>query len=1004
MKTQFYVLIFLLLFTTLYSIDPHLKVYTVEDGMPTHIIYDAAQDKDGFMWFATDKGLMKYDGAEWEIDFETRDDNQFKFIKTDANGNLWAIPHKVGQIYRYTEPGIWNPFISLDLRDSLFITDTEIYFTNNDTIITASTSTSVILLYNSKLESKFIRTTIDDLEVRKIIFNNGKYFLATMRGIYSSTNNFKKLNIVATIKDVHDICYSENKKRLYFITDQSLGYVKESDEIVVIKTDLKLVPPGITQTDSFLKHYNQNTIVFGSKYNAYQYNERSNQLLNITYENGFATNGATSAFMDYERNIWITSFRGLTKMTLSPFENYTTFNGLLSDEVSSINQLSSMIVLGHNNGITTLQDENITPFPFDKEDEYSGYKRVLRMSIRESDQNLIFISQHKGLGLFDKDKNIKWLLEPGDAIFSFTDLFIDENKIYLCMQNSLYYYTDNKIEKLAEFDKIIPRQTKRYDDSTLIIASKYGLVTFDEIDNKLTQITADEKHFSNAYALLKMNSFWLVGTKGGLCVFDGESIKKYDRLSIDNPIYFIKREKKYIWFGLMGGAIRWNPKTNEYYHFTSKDGMIGEETNRDAFLYKDGLVYIGTDKGLSVFDPELHNTIDYGVKPKLKIVSLQDSENNDYDFNVPQQISYSKNTLTLQYRGLSFRNENSLQYKILIQSLDDDTTETFKTTGTEYFIRNLNPGNYKIGVQVINNRGVESEINYTSEIKILAPFYLETWFLGLLVVLGFGISISIYDYINKNRYSRVLEKKVKIRTAQLEKSEDSIRDLTQKLITAQESERQRISRDLHDNVSQDLAILKLELEKFGRAAHDIEKRKLTWLSDKLINMSKYIKDFTLFLHPSLIKQTGLINAIQALCNDFNDYSDTTIEFYSQVNGPLNLSEEEQTNLYRFVQEALNNIRKHSNAESAIVILSNSEDTLKFRIEDDGIGFDIKEVEKDKSRKSIGLKSMQERILIAGGELKIKSVIGEGTKLFAAVPLNKTHQPVSDMNSSQTSGL
>ncbi|MDZ7764578.1 MAG: hypothetical protein U5K00_09145 [Melioribacteraceae bacterium] len=67
MKTQFYVLIFLFLFTTLYSIDPNLKVYTVEDGMPTHIVYDAAQDKDGFMWFATDKGLMKYDGVEWEL-------------------------------------------------------------------------------------------------------------------------------------------------------------------------------------------------------------------------------------------------------------------------------------------------------------------------------------------------------------------------------------------------------------------------------------------------------------------------------------------------------------------------------------------------------------------------------------------------------------------------------------------------------------------------------------------------------------------------------------------------------------------------------------------------------------------------------------------------------------------------------------------------------------------------------------------------------------------------
>ncbi|MDZ7764580.1 MAG: histidine kinase [Melioribacteraceae bacterium] len=437
----------------------------------------------------------------------------------------------------------------------------------------------------------------------------------------------------------------------------------------------------------------------------------------------------------------------------------------------------------------------------------------------------------------------------------------------------------------------------------------------------------------------------------------------------------------------MGGAIRWNPETNEYYHFTSEDGLLGEETNRDAFLYKDGLVYIGTDKGLSVFDPELHNTIDYGVKPKLKIVSLQDSENNDYDFNVPQQISYSNNTLTLQYRGLSFRNENSLQYKILIESLDDDTTETFKTTGTEYFIRNLNPGNYKIGVQVINDRGVESEINYTSEIKILAPFYLETWFLGLLVLLGFGISISIYDYINKNRYSRVLEKKVKIRTAQLEKSEESIRDLTQKLITAQESERQRISRDLHDNVSQDLAILKLELEKFGRAAHDIEKRKLTWLSDKLINMSKYIKDFTFFLHPSSIKQTGLINALQAMCNDFNEYSNTKIEFYSKVNGQIKLPEEVQTNLYRFVQEALANIRKHSNAASGIIIVSTKEDMLNFRIEDDGIGFNLEKVQANKSRTSMGLKSMEERILIAGGELKIKSAIGEGTKLFASVSMN-----------------
>lgn len=208
--------------------------------------------------------------------------------------------------------------------------------------------------------------------------------------------------------------------------------------------------------------------------------------------------------------------------------------------------------------------------------------------------------------------------------------------------------------------------------------------------------------------------------------------------------------------------------------------------------------------------------------------------------------------------------------------------------------------------------------------------------------------------------------------------------LGRKLISAQEDERRLIARELHDDLSQQLASLAIDVGYVSAKQGSGEANKvLNELVPRLVGISKDVHDLSYRLHPSMLDDLGLLAALQAEADRFRRRSSAEIiERFGSV--PDNMSRDTAICVYRIAQEALNNAIKHAGATVIELALTTDEGAVTLNVADDGVGFD------DTSSTAgvgLGLSSMQERAQLAGGVLRISSRPGKGTRVKLVVPLN-----------------
>lgn len=192
------------------------------------------------------------------------------------------------------------------------------------------------------------------------------------------------------------------------------------------------------------------------------------------------------------------------------------------------------------------------------------------------------------------------------------------------------------------------------------------------------------------------------------------------------------------------------------------------------------------------------------------------------------------------------------------------------------------------------------------------------------------------------------------------------------LIQAQEHERTRVSKDLHDSVGQQLTLIK---KKAQNSNYD-------GISELTSATLEEVRSISRGLYPSNLKQLGLTESIEQLLYDLDEETDM---FFSVEIDPINayFNEEETLNFYRFIQEAVNNVIKHSQAKTLIVVIEKSDSSIKATIKDNGIGF--KDVNKLRAN-SLGLKTINERIQMLKGSISINSIIKKGTTISAQIPI------------------
>jgi PAS domain S-box-containing protein len=215
------------------------------------------------------------------------------------------------------------------------------------------------------------------------------------------------------------------------------------------------------------------------------------------------------------------------------------------------------------------------------------------------------------------------------------------------------------------------------------------------------------------------------------------------------------------------------------------------------------------------------------------------------------------------------------------------------------------------------------------------------------------------------------------------RSEEQLRNISAHLIKAQEEERNRIARELHDGLNQKLALLCVDLEEFSQTHPDLGvSKQLSALSLRLQDASADVHGLSHRLHPSKLDHLGLLPAVKSLCRELSGRRGLQIEFVSgdslgQLDKDLALC------AYRVIQEALSNAIKHSGALTARVQVKCRKNVLYLLVTDSGRGFSL-EVAKLKGR--LGLISMEERLRLANGRLIVRSRPNRGTQIDARIPL------------------
>ncbi|HEY7056349.1 MAG TPA: sensor histidine kinase [Vicinamibacterales bacterium] len=203
------------------------------------------------------------------------------------------------------------------------------------------------------------------------------------------------------------------------------------------------------------------------------------------------------------------------------------------------------------------------------------------------------------------------------------------------------------------------------------------------------------------------------------------------------------------------------------------------------------------------------------------------------------------------------------------------------------------------------------------------------------------------------------------------------------LVEAQERERARIARELHDNVGQKLALIQMALDQIADSPCREHHRQVRQLSIQIAEVARDLHDVSHQLHPLRLDVLGLVGAIRALCRETSRQSGVAITFACDANVPHATGSTESQCIYRIAQEALHNVVKHSGATLASVHLVRRPCTLGLIVTDPGRGFD-----KSVTNHGLGLTSMRERVQLLNGKMAIRTSSGGGTRVYVRIPLDQ----------------
>jgi signal transduction histidine kinase/ligand-binding sensor domain-containing protein len=429
-----------------------------------------------------------------------------------------------------------------------------------------------------------------------------------------------------------------------------------------------------------------------------------------------------------------------------------------------------------------------------------------------------------------------------------------------------------------------------------------------------------------------------------------------------------------LWLSTRSSIVKINKERNSYFVMGKKYGIKAEELLIGAFCRtednrilagkSDGFYYFNPDELFLDMDPMKLVITDFSLSDKSGLTGKDSSLISQAENRNAVSLSYDQNNFSIEFSANDYSSTEAVRYFTLLENYDPVWRQSGVDGIVHYF--NLAPGDYLFRLKAY--KGDDSKGERQIRIHISPPWWKTIW-----AYLLFGVLISGSVWLLYRNRIHSLKKR---QTEQIKAA-----------IHAQEEERKRISRDLHDDIGTKLSALKLfisSLELKASASHQEEIVSLAQNSEQFIQeVVRDLRSLLINLSPTVLEDFGYTNAVEGLVNKINETG--LIHFDLNVFGfKQRLQKDYELALYRITQELINNILKHADAKNISLQTGLRDDKIVLIIEDDGKGFDM-----NLHRDGYGLKNLETRTKLLHGKMIIESIPGKGTTTLIEIPYNLT---------------
>lgn len=967
-------------------------IWQDRDGLPANGVGAIAQTPDGYLWLGTSEGVVRFDGVRFTTFDRTTTpeigNNNIHSLLVDRSGALWIGSH-AGGVTRYQA----GRFTSLSTTDGL--SDTRAYSIFQDSLggIWIGTEGGVNLFRDGRFITYSTANGLPNDHVYAVTEDAaGAIWLGTLGGLAQiQGGRVTTYTIVDGLPSnaIRSLAWDVATASLWIGTDAGLAR-RHQDRFTVVGLREGMAPSQVKA----LTLDKQGTLWAGTAGHGLHRVEQGRVTSATTHE-GLAHDMVQAIHEDTDGNLWLgTNAAGLVQLRLGRFLTYTTRDGLPDDLVRPIfEDRAGQIWVGSDAGLARYINGKFVPFlgPGGR-----PYRYVT--GLQQDRGGTLWIDTYRpgspgtAIASTTAPPN-EHVIAAGWHTRRFTAMLEDRSGTFWFGTSSdgLHRISGGRATAYRPQNGLADHHvTRLFEDSAgaVWIATAGGLSRFS--DNRLRTFTT-----ADGFSALHVLSFYedraghlWIGTYGdglyryaaGRFVAISSIHGLYDNLAYE----ILEDDYGNLWMGGNRGIYRASledlnavadgrASALRSYAYGVADGMLSREANGAnpaGLKARDGRLWFPTVRGVVVVDP-VHVDRE-APTPVIEAVTI---DGRVQPPDQPIRLEPGQGNLEIQYTAIHWARASQVSFKYQVAGLDHDWVDA-GTRRTVYF-PHLPPGQYTFRVIADNGEGIWNTEGRSLAIVVRPPFYRTWWFITLSAGSLLGLVVLV----------------ARVRIRQVETERNIQQTFSRTLIASQEEERRRIAAELHDSLGQSLLIIKnrIALAKGDGSADRVDaevvREQLEELSASTADAINECREIAYNLRPYHISRFGLSKTLDSMFRRISEVAPIAVSTHFDVIDDL-LPEDAQVNLFRVVQECVNNIIKHSQASEASLTVTRRDDRIDLVISDNGIGFapaEMAEPTGDVLSGGFGLMGIAERVRMLGGRVSIDSSAGTTIRISLQGP-------------------